>query len=179
MTNISTVLTHFQIEIFIFMVGQLSTRTSGELVERAWVVVQQTFEYYDELFDFSLKAHVALAVRVMQAWKVREKILRERNGSPTQPPAYIVRLEGLMATHESKYNTPSNSVSTVTDSQSTPGTSSTKAEEVSDAAPWDQMLGFIDTGSMNWDSFSGDWQSQIPAYPGFGQSIGGYNGNWM
>ncbi|KAK7751672.1 hypothetical protein SLS62_006333 [Diatrype stigma] len=174
------ILTHFQVEIFIFMTGQLTTRTSGDLVERAWVVVEKTYKYYEELYDFSLKVHGALAARVVQAWKVREKVLQERNGCLPPTPAYILNLEGLLANNDSKYNTPSNTTaSSTTESHDTPGAISSRREESNDTS-WDQMLGFLDAGSINWDSLSGDWQSQMPSYPGYGQSTGGFNGNsWM
>lgn len=175
--TVSIVLTHFQIEVFLFMVGQLTTRTSGEFVARAWGVVEGSYHYYDELFDFSMKAHVAIGMRVMQAWRARERALREATGSPPQTPAYIVRLEGLVTAYESRNNTPSTSAG-FTDLKLDPGTVSTNTTEEESA--WDQMLGFIDAGNINWDGFAGEWGAQGPPYPSFGSAVGGFNGtSWI
>ncbi|RYP91996.1 hypothetical protein DL770_001851 [Monosporascus sp. CRB-9-2] len=177
------VLAHFQIEVFIFMLGQLSTRTSGQLVERAWAVTEETYTVYQDLFDLSIKPHLILAAHVMKAWKMREKVLRERNRSPPQPPAYIVRLDGQLAAYESKHHTPSGDTPVLNDLRldSSKGSAGTPVTYVE---PWDQMLGFIDPGAIDWDAlpstFVDDTQSQVP-FAGFTQPFGSYagGGSWM
>ena len=172
-----------------FLVGQLSSRTEGSLVERGWAVVEGTYMQFSELFDFTIKPHTALAVRLLQAWKVRERVLCERHGTPPQTPHYIVRLRDLVSAYESKINTPSNDTMTTTESlpdlksdavlsssSSTAPATATNAtskmdEDTNSAATWDQMLGFIDVGSISWDNFPGEWQAAqlAQSFPAFGQ----------
>ncbi|RYP65547.1 hypothetical protein DL769_006293 [Monosporascus sp. CRB-8-3] len=177
------VLTHFQIEVFIFMLGQLSTRTSGRLVERAWAVAEESYTAYQDLFDLSIKPHLILAAHVMKAWKVREKVLQERYRSPPQPPAYIVRLDGQLAAYESKQHTPSGDTPVLNDLR-LDSSNSSAGTPVTYVAPWDQMLGMIDPGAIDWDTLPsnilGDTQSQL-SLAGFTHTFGSYadGGNWM
>ncbi len=158
------------------MAGQLTTRTSGDSVEKAWAVTEDCYNCHEELYDLSIKAHTALAIRVMQAWKVRENVLRERNGF-LPPPAFITRLESQVGAYGLKYSTPSTETSGLTDHHMDFDSSKTEADD--DTEPWDSMLGFIDVGSVNWNTIPGEWQPQIPTYAGLGHSVEGYNSNWM
>ena len=170
-----------------FLVGQLSSRTEGSLVERGWAVVEGTYSQLNELYDFGIKPHTALAVRLLQAWKVRERVLCERHGAPPQTPHYIVRLRDLVAAYESKINTPSNDTLTTTESipDLKPDASSSKMDEDTGTGSWDQMLGFMDVGSISWDNFPGEWQAAQLAqtFPNFGQQPqengNGYNNGWV
>ncbi|RYO86877.1 hypothetical protein DL766_001102 [Monosporascus sp. MC13-8B] len=177
------VVTHFQIELFIYMLGQLSTRTSGQLVERAWAVTEANYTAYQDLFDLSIKPHLILAAHVRKAWKVREKVLRERNRSPPQPPVYILRLDGQLTAYESKHHTPSGDTP-VLNGLRLDSSNGSAATPVMDVTPWDQMLGFIDAGAIDWDALPstlmGDTQSQVP-FAGFTQPFGSYadGGDWM
>lgn len=174
-----------------FLVGQLGSRTEGSLVERGWAVVEGTYSQFAELYDFGIKPHTALAVRLLQAWKIRERVLCERRGSPPQTPHYIVRLRDLVAAYESKINTPSNDTLTATESipdlKPDGSSSSSKMDEDPDppGTSWDQMLGFIDVGSIGWDNFPGEWHAaqMAQAFPQFGQQRpenchGNGNGNY-
>ena len=170
--------------MFAYLIGQLTTRTEGSMVERGWTVVQRAYAQNNDLYDFSIKPHAALAKRLTMAWKVREKVLYERQGSPPQTPHYIVRLRDLLAAYESKINTPSNDTVTMADSIPEVKHDVSKLEEEPNTnASWDQMLGFIDAGSLSWDTnLPGDWHAAQMShpFPNFGQPNGdSYNNGWV
>ncbi|KAI1170123.1 fungal-specific transcription factor domain-containing protein [Nemania sp. FL0916] len=170
-------LTQFQIEMMIYMAGQLSERTTGSLVERAWVVVQEQYGFHDELTTLSSKTHLTLAVLVVRAWKAREAALRETTGLVTTTPGYITKLRALVPSTEAKH------------------TRADEADEVANVAninapirsrptpqvgmPWDQMLGF-DVGALDWDMFAGSGENLAvnPASYGTG-FIGQQSNTWM
>ncbi|EFX04460.1 c6 zinc finger domain containing protein [Grosmannia clavigera kw1407] len=87
----------FQVNIFLFVVGQLCSRTSGRLVEMAWEAVQATYENYEQLLDITQRPHYQAALYVLKAWKVRREILRIRSGGLTaETPDYILKLQCSM-----------------------------------------------------------------------------------
>ena len=85
-------LLHFQLDIFMYMAGQLCRRTegtlvSGSLVERAWRQVDVVYSFHPELFDMTNKNYMTLAVYVLQAWKLREQLLlRQHQQQQHQQP---------------------------------------------------------------------------------------------
>ncbi|XXH00367.1 hypothetical protein Hte_006711 [Hypoxylon texense] len=171
-------MSHFQIEVFIYMIGQLSWRTSGKLVERAWAAVEEFYLFHTEMFDLSYKAHMAAAVFTIRGWRLREKVLREASGSTPETPGYIVRLQSILPTEDVK-RTLTNEPPDLTDLN----TSTTGAAQPNVELSWDQMLGFVDAGSIEW----GDVLFQAPnggqaqtGYGGYGTTVFGNNGiNWM
>ncbi|KAI8956681.1 fungal-specific transcription factor domain-containing protein [Daldinia sp. FL1419] len=169
-------MSHFQIEVFIYMVGQLSTRTSGQLVERAWIVVEMFYKYHIELYDLSMKAHMASAIFTIRAWTVRERMLRETTGSIPETPGYIVRLLSLLPPEETRH-TRADEASTGASQTVSPAAPAQHSTEIS----WDQMLGFVDANSIDWgDMFSMPPGGQPqPNFGGYTTVFGGNSINWM
>ncbi|KAI0201089.1 fungal-specific transcription factor domain-containing protein [Astrocystis sublimbata] len=143
-------LTTFQIEMLIYMVGQLSERTTGNLVDRAWAVIEEHYQFHEELLVLSSKMYLALAVLVVRGWKVREASLRELTGVTPITPDYIVKLQALVPPMEAKHVQATAPVSTGSASAS-----NNKAAQQGLGLPWDQMLGFVDVGALDWDMFAG------------------------
>uniref|UniRef100_L2FXA6 Fungal specific transcription factor domain-containing protein n=1 Tax=Colletotrichum fructicola (strain Nara gc5) TaxID=1213859 RepID=L2FXA6_COLFN len=89
----------FQFDVVIFMVGQLSQRTSGNLVERAWQQIPAVYEYHPEFLDPSQEYNIALAKFVLKAWKMREDCLCAEHGIQPDEPAYVTRIREIMVPH--------------------------------------------------------------------------------
>jgi hypothetical protein len=184
------VLTHFQIEMLIYMAGQLSERTTGRLVERAWVVLEEHYKFHDELFALSPKTHQALAILTVRGWRAREALLRGTTGSGPPTPEFIVKLQALVPSTETKH-TRANEASNVANVNAM-ATAATAATATSRQAPqgldipWDQMLGFVDVGSLDWDMFAGGTENVGANAAGYRAGNGtGYvsqqdqNNSWM
>ncbi|KAI1810938.1 hypothetical protein GGS20DRAFT_579478 [Poronia punctata] len=171
-------LSHFQLEMMIYMAGQLSTRTSGKLVERAWAVIDEHYVFHEELFALSSKTHLALAIFVVRAWKAREKYVRETTGSAPIPPAYIVRLQGLVPSTETKQTRTDEAEKKTEANVPVPNRTAAQGFDL----PWDQMLGFVDTGALDWDMFAGsnndNGMAMNPTAYGLGYA-GQQNNSWM
>jgi hypothetical protein len=192
------VLTHFQIEMLIYMTGQLSERTAGRLVERAWAVIQDHYKFHEELFALSSRTSLALAILVVRGWKIREVSLRATTGSAPATPEYIVRLRGLIPssaaeTKHAHMHTPvdeANKMAANADMK-TPITTTATATATATATragpqgldmPWDQMLGFVDVGALDWDMFAGSSENAgMGVHPaGYGMDFGSQQSNsWM
>lgn len=169
------VMSHFQIEVFIYMIGQLSWRTSGKLVERAWAAVEGFYLFHTEMFDLSYKAHMAAAIFTIRGWRLREKVLREASGSTPETPRYIIRLQSLIPTEEKRTLT-----------GESPDLAKLNASTIGTVQPsvdlsWDQMLGFVDAGSLEWgDMFQAPSSGQAQAnFGGYGTAFGNNGINWM
>ncbi|KAI3323300.1 hypothetical protein HD806DRAFT_498754 [Xylariaceae sp. AK1471] len=178
-------LTHFQIEMLIYMTGQLSERTAGGLVERAWAVIQDHYKFHEELFALSSRTSLALAILVVRGWKARETSLRETTGSAPPTPEYIVKLQGLVpSSMETKHahmharadeaaNVAANVDVTTATTTTTTTTTSRPGPQGLDM-PWDQMLGFVDVGALDWDMFAGSSEN-----PGMGVNPAGYGTDFV
>ncbi|KAI1852421.1 hypothetical protein JX265_011054 [Neoarthrinium moseri] len=158
------VMTHFQVEVFLFMVGQLCSRTSGQLVDRAWHVVDQFYHYHTEMFKLSIKPHGSLAVFLLRAWRKREGVLRASTGNTPTTPWYIVRLQELLGADAEAQEAVDDETKVPLPSVNVDG----MANSVD--MPWDQMLGFIDTSSVHWDMFGQGGQTMGTDYANYGSS---------
>jgi hypothetical protein len=172
------VLTHFQIEMMIYMVGQLSTRTSGSLVDRAWAVIEEHYMFHEELYALSSKTHLALAILVVRGWRARERFLQGTTGSAPTPPAYIIRLQGLVPSTETRHVKTDEADKPTKPNVAIPNRTAAQGLDL----PWDQMLGFVDAGALDWDMFAGNSNNpHMPINPsGYGPGFGGQqNSSWM
>ncbi len=89
-------LLHFQLDIFMYMAGQLCRRIEGNLVDRAWHQLNVVYSYHPELFDSTNRNYAALAVFVLKAWKKREQYLISRTGQLPDVPFYVWELRRCM-----------------------------------------------------------------------------------
>ncbi|EAQ86324.1 hypothetical protein CHGG_07577 [Chaetomium globosum CBS 148.51] len=104
-------LLHFQLDIFMYMAGQLCRRTEGtlvggSLVERAWRQVGVVYSFHPELFDMTNKNYLTLAVYVLQAWKMREQLLLAKTAQPVPTPFYVDKLRLCLPDLECKAEPP-------------------------------------------------------------------------
>ncbi|KAL2882553.1 hypothetical protein SGCOL_001754 [Colletotrichum sp. CLE4] len=86
----------FQYDVVILMVGQLSQRMTGAIVERAWQLVPSIYEFHPEFFDHSQEYHIALAKFTMKAWKSRVDYLSSQQRMPSEEPSYVRRIRQVL-----------------------------------------------------------------------------------
>lgn len=178
---------YFQDNMFMFIVGQLCIRTTGQLVEKAWVAVEDTYNNYPDLYDVTQRTYYQIAVYILRAWRTREGVLRARLGGMTpETPEFVTKLRAVMPAQDetkSEVSSSSLSLSTVPESTATTVESSDTlvpsidelslmaedkvmlASSVSGTAPapateLDQFLAqpYIDPNSIDWDM----WGSMMP-----------------
>ncbi|KAI1328763.1 hypothetical protein F5Y16DRAFT_409523 [Xylariaceae sp. FL0255] len=142
--------THFQIEMLIYLAGQLSERLSGSLVDRAWTLMELHYRYRDELFALSSKTHLALAILVSRGWKAREQFFIQTTGVAPPTPDYIVKLRRLVPSPDDAQPEPAQHRSSMIH----PDPAALGAD-----IPWDQMLGLADVGPVDWSVFTGGSES--------------------
>lgn len=159
------VMTHFQVEVFCYMVGQLRTRLTGQLVERAWALTDRLFHYHTELYDLSVKSNAALAVFTLRAWRKRVEMLKSLTGSAPVTPRYITKLQSLLGSDEVLKESVDESPSVPSIDVPVRGGGSSNVD-----MPWDQMLGFVDASTADWDMFGNN--GQIGNYMGYGTGLG-------
>lgn len=158
------------------MVGQLSVRTSGQLVDRAWSVVQLFYSFHRELFDMSVKAHTVLGAHTLRAWRIREKLIREVRGSSPEVPSFIVKLETLLPKEDSRIQTPA-STTMPFPVEMTSGQSNMPNNF---DMPWDQMLGFAESVGGDWNMFgSTNGNPATVGYGTLGTEFGTEHSGWM
>ncbi|KAI1444582.1 fungal-specific transcription factor domain-containing protein [Annulohypoxylon stygium] len=173
-------MSHFQLELFIYMVGQLRWRTSGKLVERAWESVDLVYRFHTELWDLSAKAHLAAAIFTIRGWKMREKALQEATGVVPETPDYILKLQRILPAEDVKHTLPEKS-SDLMSVSNTPVSAPPGIPQPGVDVAWDQMFGFVDMGTVDWgDVFATANGGQPQAsYGGYGAVFGGNGINWM
>ncbi|KAK1760408.1 fungal-specific transcription factor domain-containing protein, partial [Echria macrotheca] len=86
-------LSHFQMDIFSYMAVQLSKRTDGMLVERAWRQVEVVYTFHPELFNMSDRANRVVGQRILSAWEARADITQRRTGYAPPIPNYLLELQ--------------------------------------------------------------------------------------
>lgn len=90
-------LLHFQLDVFVYLAGQLCHRLDGTLVERAWRQVEVVYSYHPELYDTSNKNHLMLARFILKAWTKRAEFFASQNGGRQLPmPGCIGELQKIM-----------------------------------------------------------------------------------
>ncbi|KAJ9148311.1 C6 zinc finger domain-containing protein [Pleurostoma richardsiae] len=141
---------HFQLDIFVYLVGQLCYRTSGALVERAWILVEETYHWHPELLDTTQKSYSRLAVFVLKAWKIREEVLRTRLGTDPETPEYVSKLRASMPPQDDSRSEVSTTDSIVPKMNHMEGTDAT----------FDQLVGtYLDFNNLDFDIFG----NMVPA----------------
>jgi hypothetical protein len=142
---------YFQIDVFMYMVGQLCHRKEGTLVDRAWDVCDIIYDYHPELFDVSNKTYLTLAIFILKAWTMREEVLRGK-GQPRDATWYIEKLRGLVGDDYKSEPTP------VVEASPQPNLSFASAPPTTmmahDSNQFDQFLGgYLDNSAIEWDMF--------------------------
>ncbi|KAK0727861.1 fungal-specific transcription factor domain-containing protein [Lasiosphaeria miniovina] len=154
----------FQLDVFMYMAGQLCHRTEGEIVDRAWEMAEVVYSFHPELFDTSNKVYLIIAQYILKAWRKREEILLCRTGEIPDTPFYVDKLQASLPIDDLK-------------TEPTPPGPFTPASlglgPPIGGPDLDQLFGgYLDTTALDWDMFgtsnaSGD-QSMASAFAGFG-----------
>ncbi|KAL2016759.1 hypothetical protein VTK56DRAFT_3107 [Thermocarpiscus australiensis] len=153
-------LLHFQLDIFMYLAGQLCHRTEGSLVERAWRQVDVVYSFHPELFDLTNKMHAMLAVFILKAWKKREETIFGRTGQLPETPFYVEKLRACMPDDDYKFEpTPPD-----------PYTPASLGMGPTGEDALDHFLGSLDLSVLGWDMFSNRSANGTPGTQGFGPS---------
>lgn len=86
---------HFQLDAFVYMLGELRHRTAGDLADRAWWQVNEVFEHHPEMITETKNAlFVAIGHLTIKAWEAREAEFARQHQSPPEvaPPHFISML---------------------------------------------------------------------------------------
>ncbi|KAK3370351.1 fungal-specific transcription factor domain-containing protein [Podospora didyma] len=147
----------FQIDVFLYIVGQLCHRTEGPLVERAWRQVNVIYSFHPELFDVSNKVYSTIAGFVLKAWAKREETFFVRTGQLPEVPFYVEKLRASMP--EDIYKTDSTALGQFTppslDSKDIVGVGGVADPNI------EQFLGgYLDTMALDWDMFGGQMKER-------------------
>lgn len=157
-------LMHFNLDVFMYLAGQLCHRTEGSLVERAWRQVDVVYSYHPELFDVTNKNYAMLAVFILKAWKKREEAILGRTGRIPETPYYVEKLRACMPNEDYKSEpTPPNPY--------TPSTLTTAPDFGMTGGELDQFINSLDVPTLGWDMIVG--QPFDPSSQGL-QSFGAF-----
>ena len=86
---------HFQWHAFIYILGELRFRKTGEQVDRAWRQVEEVFEHYPDVITRRKgNFNAAVGRLTMRAWEVREMQITHQQSSlaPSVRPNFINKL---------------------------------------------------------------------------------------
>lgn len=152
---------HFQLDIFAYLVGQLSYRTTGKLVDQAWQVVEDVYEYHPEFYETSQRMYYQLAHFIFKAWRKREEVLRRRLGQAPEVPRCVQKLRVLMpgsddtSVKSEPERTPGNDIFNFNTAASDAGAASSGAMDLGavETAPFDAYMGnyFDFNGAFDFD----------------------------
>ncbi|KZL83821.1 fungal specific transcription factor domain-containing protein [Colletotrichum incanum] len=137
----------FQYDVVILMVGQLSHRVTGPLVERAWQQVPALYEYHPDFLDPSQEYNIALAKFILRAWKIREDYLSSQHGVQPDEPDYVKKIRQKLGSHLSRSRAG-------TEPLQPPESHShhhTMTEEEDGNPPMDQLFSRYLSASASWD----------------------------
>lgn len=140
---------YFQDNMFMFIVGQLCIRTTGKLVEKAWIAVETTYDNYPDLYDVTQRSYHQIALYVLRAWRTRVAVLRARSnlsGIPFEVPEFINKLRAIMPAQDESASSTTSGPQSTPQGTSGPGTgilsaASVKSEESSSVASLFMMSG--------------------------------------
>ena len=91
---------HFQWHSLISLLHELRARPSGEMVERAWGQVAETYKNRPELMKTKNPLHAAIERLTMAAWRIREDYYTRLHKAPIPTPAYINTVRQLILARE-------------------------------------------------------------------------------
>ncbi|GKT65352.1 fungal specific transcription factor domain-containing protein [Colletotrichum tofieldiae] len=137
----------FQYDVVILMVGQLSHRMTGPLVERAWQQVPALYEYHPDFLDPSQEYNIALAKFILRAWKIREDYLSSLHGIQPDEPDYVKEIRQKLGSHLSRSRAGTEPLQPL-------GSHShhhTMTEETDGHPPMDQLFSKYLSASASWD----------------------------
>ncbi|KAI1109377.1 fungal-specific transcription factor domain-containing protein [Nemania sp. NC0429] len=103
----------FHLDAMPVFTAKLWKRPTGNLTERAWVVLGSLHEFRQDLFDFSQKKNERQAQLTLKAWAAREQAYAQC-GKQVEVPEFIQRLRNLVSSSRSGslYTTSSGSPTT-------------------------------------------------------------------
>lgn len=173
---------HFQVEMLTALVGQLITRQTGSLVDRAWRALDGLFRHHPELYDMSSKPNITLRSFVLKAWKGRAQALTQRGQSAVMPYYVQELMRGLPEGRISESATPGSVVSSAVggSSQKTGGQDFPNANTKWEYGPAHDHgstdnggfgPGLLDIGAVDWDMFA-DSVSSGHGAPGSSSGLG-------
>lgn len=142
---------HFQLDFFGVLTGQLSQRPTGTLADEGWAVVEKIYTWQDELFDMSQKSSVSQAQFTLKAWKAREQAFANL-GIPIEMPAFIFRLRECFPSTDSRSST---TVSL------TPPSATQTQRPPNDLDPY--IGGYMDSSPLTWDMWGDTMSGGNPA----------------
>ncbi|KAK4210821.1 activator of stress genes 1 [Rhypophila decipiens] len=164
-------LVHFQLDIFMYMVGQLYRRTEGGLVARAWRQVEVVYTYHPELLDITNnKTHLTVATFVLKAWKKREEHMLSQTGQLPEIPSCVEKLRAVMP-NEAYYSEPTppnpftpaflggsntNGMNGINGGSGVGGVNSRRPTTAGNPdIGFEQFFGtYMDTSALEWDMFA-------------------------
>ncbi|OLN85066.1 putative transcriptional regulatory protein C139.03-like protein 14, partial [Colletotrichum chlorophyti] len=82
----------FKIQTLYYLSSQLQIRVSGSMVSRAWVIIEKTYGFHEELWDCTDKRNMMLANLVLVAWKKRAEYFTALQ-TVLQDPLFLNRLQ--------------------------------------------------------------------------------------
>ncbi len=194
---------YFQDNMFLFVVAQLCVRTTGRLVEKAWLAVEETYENNPDIYDISRRPFYQMALFVLRAWRIRSELLRARGIIP-EPPLFVAKLRARMPLQDETKSEPSTisaSASATASASASAATSAATSATPSTMTPlqngppqttdskmplptadpvMEQFLSqpYMDPASMDWDMWSGDMlpaEAVLSTFDGF---IGSQQNLW-
>ncbi|TDZ14833.1 Aurofusarin cluster transcription factor aurR2 [Colletotrichum orbiculare MAFF 240422] len=87
----------FKMPVFYYLAAQMQSRVSGSMADRAWHVVEKTYEFHEELWDLRQKEKMTLANLLLVAWEKRAAYFAvKRMGLPQ--PLFLNRLQDEVLT---------------------------------------------------------------------------------
>lgn len=161
--------THFQPNIFLYLVGQICTRIhhspadrGGPLAEKAWDLVEQSYACYPQLYDISQRIHFQIARLTLRAWRRREASLIEHAGiGSTMVPEFVTRLQMVVPQDDSVKSemTGSDAISRISGTGSavdvSPRALDVEKMSLMDNSHLDTFMQPYVDGQLDWDIWAG------------------------
>lgn len=102
---------HFQWHSLITLLHELRLRNGGDLIERAWKQIAETYENRPELMKIKNPLHAAIGRLTISAWRLREENYFRKHEVPIFVPEYINTLQTRLLEPNRDKSTPSSAIS--------------------------------------------------------------------